>query len=173
MGNVQDDAATPRAAKRPAKGGSAKAKGKKGGIRPDSFLATLLSNQPYKPRQGRQARLWTFIGFGTLALIGIWRVYETLEGVDLTIRAAIAGLAIAGFGWVLYRLVHYPAFADFLIATQAEMNKVSWITKDDLKRATTVVLTTVLLLTVFLFAIDQVWMTLLNWIGVLQVAGAG
>ena len=54
------------------------------------------------------------------------------------------------------------------------MNKVSWISRDDLKRATAVVLITVLLLSLFLFGIDQLWMTLLDWIGVLNVsAGTG
>ena len=44
-------------------------------------------------------------------------------------------------GWLIFRLVQYPPFADFLIATEAEMNKVSWTSRDDLNRATTVVLT--------------------------------
>ena len=55
------------------------------------------------------------------------------------------------FGWTIFRIVHFPPFADFLIATEAEMNKVSWTTKDDLVRATTVVLTSVVLMAVFLF----------------------
>ena len=36
-----------------------------------------------------------------------------------------------------------PPFVEFLIATEAEMNKVSWTSRDDLYRATSVVLTTV------------------------------
>ena len=43
-------------------------------------------------------------------------------------------------GWIIFRIVHFPPFAEFLIATEAEMNKVSWTNKDDLFRATTVVL---------------------------------
>lgn len=31
--------------------------------------------------------------------------------------------------WVSYRVVNMPVFADFLIATEAEMNKVSWTTR--------------------------------------------
>ena len=60
-------------------------------------------------------------------------------------------------GWVIFRLVQFPPFVEFLIATEAEMNKVSWTSKDDLYRATTVVLTTVLLMAVFLFGVDWLW----------------
>ena len=57
-------------------------------------------------------------------------------------------------GWVIFRIVHFPPFAEFLIATEAEMNKVSWTSKEDLNRATTVVLATVVLMAVFLFVVD-------------------
>ena len=48
------------------------------------------------------------------------------------------------------------------------MNKVSWTSRDDLKRATTVVLVTVALMAVFLFGVDWVWSNLLQLIGVLR-----
>jgi len=38
--------------------------------------------------------------------------------------------------WVSWRLVNIPTFADFLIATEAEMNKVSWSTRRRRLRAT-------------------------------------
>jgi len=64
-----------------------------------------------------------------------------------------------------------PAFADFLIATEAEMNKVSWTTQKRLVQDTIVVLVTVILMAFYLFAMDQSWRVLLSWkpIGVLQV----
>ncbi len=48
------------------------------------------------------------------------------------------------------------------------MNKVSWTSRDDLKRATTVVLVTVVLMAVFLFGVDWLWSSLLQLIGVLR-----
>ena len=48
------------------------------------------------------------------------------------------------------------------------MNKVSWTSRDDLKRATTVVLVTVALMAVFLFGVDWLWSNLLQLIGVLK-----
>ena len=47
-------------------------------------------------------------------------------------------MAVAG--WICYRLVNFPGFADFLIAVEAEMNKVSWPTRTELFRASMVVL---------------------------------
>ncbi len=67
--------------------------------------------------------------------------------------------------------MQYPNFADFLIATEAEMNKVSWTTREDLTRATIVVLVTVFLLATYLFGVDLVWSWLLRVIGVLRFQG--
>jgi preprotein translocase SecE subunit len=64
--------------------------------------------------------------------------------------------------WFAWRLVNWPTFADFLIATEAEMNKVSWTTRKRLYQDTIVVLSTVLLLTVFLFLIDILWIKILT-----------
>ncbi len=80
-------------------------------------------------------------------------------------------LLIALTLWVAWRIVNYPAFADFLIATEAELNKVSWTTRPRLIQDTIVVLITTLLLAVFLFLMDQTWRVILSWkpIGVLQI----
>ena len=79
-----------------------------------------------------------------------------------------AGLALV-LGWVIFRIIHFTPFAEFLIATEAEMNKVSWTSKDDLYRATTVVLATVVLMALFLFVVDWLWLFILRMIGVLHL----
>ena len=97
------------------------------------------------------------------------RRLEYSPGWRFGIPAAFAAI----LGWVVFRIVHFPPFAEFLIATEAEMNKVSWTSKDDLIRATTVVLTTVVLMAVFLFLVDTLWTFILRLIGVLQFTGGG
>jgi preprotein translocase SecE subunit len=77
-------------------------------------------------------------------------------------------LAVAG-GWVLFRLVNYPRFADFLISVEAEMDKVSWPRKAELKRATAVVLSTMLFLGFVLFAYDWIWVKIFSMLGILQL----
>src|SRR5262249_16330336 len=83
----------------------------------------------------------------------------------LTLFLAAAGL------WLAWRVVNYPVFADFLIATEAEMNKVSWTTRRRLVQDTIVVLTTVFFLTIFLFIVDVLWFKILSnpYIGVVRI----
>jgi len=71
--------------------------------------------------------------------------------------------------WFAWRVVHLPVFADFLIATEAEMNKVSWTTRKRLAQDTVVVLVTVVLMAVFLFVVDIVWIKVLGAVQVLRV----
>ena len=51
----------------------------------------------------------------------------------------------------------FPAFADFLIAVEAEMNKVSWPTRTELFRASMVVLIVIFALAVVLAGYDMFW----------------
>lgn len=73
--------------------------------------------------------------------------------------------------WLAWRVVNMPAFADFLIATEAEMNKVSWTTRPRLIQDTIVVLITLVLFAAFFFTTDQVVRVLLTWLGVLKLGG--
>jgi preprotein translocase SecE subunit len=68
--------------------------------------------------------------------------------------------------WIAWRVVNIPAFADFLIATEAEMNKVSWTNRKRLGQDTVVVLTTVFLFTAFLFIVDVIWIKVLSAPGI-------
>ncbi len=139
------------------------------------FFANLFSPATYKPLQGWWARLYTAIGIGFMLGLGIWRFYEsTTKEYTLPVARFGVPVLLAGvLAWVIYRLVQYPPFVDFLIATEAEMNKVSWISRDDLKRATSVVLVTVFVMSVYLFGVDWVWSRLLILLGVLKFGGDG
>ena len=96
-----------------------------------------------------------------------YRTLTLLPSVQFTVPL----LLLAASLWLAYRVVNVPVFADFLIATEAEMNKVSWTTQKRLVQDTIVVLVTVILMAFYLFAMDQSWRVLLSWkpIGVLQV----
>ncbi len=72
-------------------------------------------------------------------------------------------LLVLALVWLCWRIVNLPTFADFLIATEAEMNKVSWTSTKRLKQDTVVVLVTVILLAMFLFVIDIIWIKVLSW----------
>jgi preprotein translocase subunit SecE len=64
--------------------------------------------------------------------------------------------------WACYRLVNVPTFADFLIAVEAEMNKVSWPTRSELYRASMVVLIVIIVLAATMSLFDVLWKLLLS-----------
>ncbi len=169
MGKVRDEVS----ASKPSKPNKARTGSRPPGIFA-RFLANLVRTDLYKPMQGWYARLYTGLGAGPDRRGRGLPDLPGLAGRDRPYwRVGLpAGFAVA-FGWLIFRIVHFPPFADFLIATEAEMNKVSWTTKDDLIRATTVVLATVVLMAVFLFVVDRLWTFILQMIGVLRFGGGG
>jgi preprotein translocase subunit SecE len=178
MGKLKDEVSSSKPSE-PSKGARKSgmaSKGKPGGAPPSQFtlfLVNLARADLYKPMQGWYARLYTALGLGLIVATGAWRVYESSIEYSTAWHIGLPALFAAVLGWLIYRLIHFPPFAEFLIATEAEMNKVSWTNKEDLFRATTVVLTTVVMMTVFLFLVDTLWTFVLRMIGVLQFGGSG
>jgi len=143
----------------------------------------------YKPNQGRRVRRATMLGLLIIAACGIWTLlnHHTLDGVakDWQLRIPFLGtmvtllpdvrltlpllLAALAF-WLSYRVVHIPTFGEFLIATEAELNKVAWPSRRSLLQDTIVVLSTVVLMTLFLFLVDVAWGKILSnpYVGVLR-----
>ena len=133
----------------------------------NAFFQELFRVGLYKRNQGRIARQVTFAAIAVCTLAGVYQLYQSMVGMgpqwSLTVPRAtvIAGL------WVAYRLVNLPAFADFLIAVEAEMNKVSWPTRTELYRSSAVVLVTVFALAALLFMFDIAWEQIFMTINVL------
>lgn len=95
-------------------------------------------------------------------------VYSSLTLLP-SLQYTVPLLVILAGLWLSWRLVNVPTFADFLIATDGEMNKVSWSTQKKLVQDTLVVLVTMFLMAVFLFLVDFAWKNLLQPIGVLYI----
>ena len=144
-----------------------------------SFLPELFRFGLYKPAQGRIVRQATFFSVALLACLAIWELYAS--GWFNFLNAAVAegavsgpnigkmlfAFVLAGIGvWTAYRLVNYPVFADFMIAVEAEMNKVSWPTRDQLYRASVVVIFVIFAMAVLLFVFDIVWTAVFEVIGI-------
>ncbi len=133
------------------------------------LTANLLQTAIYKPNQGRIVRQVTALAIWIVAAVGCYRLYITLRGsFDLSpwISTGIPVLLCAAGCWFGFRVVNWPRFADFLIAVEAEMNKVTWPSKSELVRAAIVVILTILVLAIALFLFDIVWQWFFALIGV-------
>lgn len=130
------------------------------------LLPELFHSSVYKPNQGRIVRQMTALVIWVVIALGCYSLYGTLRGGGgATAMAVPAVLLIAGL-WFGFRIVNWPRFADFLIAVEAEMNKVTWPSREELIRAAIVVIFTIFFLAVVLFAFDIVWQYIFETVGV-------
>ncbi|HEX4146697.1 MAG TPA: preprotein translocase subunit SecE [Pirellulales bacterium] len=131
----------------------------------------------YKRSQGRVTRQVTFGASWLLIAVGAWRLGDILQkapgsgsdvggGLPVSVVVPVA-VGLIG-GWIAYRLVNLPSFADFLIAVEAEMNKVSWPTRSELIRSSIVVIFSILFLAAVLYFYDSFWAFLLSRLGVMR-----
>lgn len=124
------------------------------------MMQVLLQHAVYKPNQGRIARQVTFGAVLVLVLVAAWELKEFSSLKDFPFKGAeyVFSILFAAIGaWVTYRAVNYPRFADFLIAVEAELNKVSWPKRPELLRASGVVIFVIFFLTIVLWCFDIVW----------------
>jgi preprotein translocase subunit SecE len=91
-------------------------------------------------------------------------LYDTINGYG---RYLVPMAIVFGGFWLAFRAVNVPQFADFLIAVEAEMNKVSWPSRAEMFRSTIVVIVTIFGLAIVLFGYDLTWQVILRAIGVL------
>ncbi len=89
-------------------------------------------------------------------------------GMHLRYGIPVLMCALGAYG--IYRLVNMQRFADFLIATEGEMKKVSWSSRRELVGSTAVVLVTVMILAAFIYLIDMLWTHGFMWLQVLPAA---
>jgi preprotein translocase subunit SecE len=114
----------------------------------------------YKRNQGRIIRQLTFAVLMVALATGAWRMNDLAHTPTLKYAVPLAILVIGG--WLVYRVVNMPRFADFLIAVEAEMTKVSWPTRHQLIRSSLVVIVTIIGFAVLLWFYDAFWSFLLN-----------
>lgn len=132
----------------------------------NGILRDLVDYRVYKPSQGRRARQGTCLALWVVVALGAWRLNRfMLSGGP--VGQYVAPLALLAVGmWLAYRAVNWPRFADFLIAVEAEINKVSWPTRGELWRSSVVVILTIFILGTLLFLYDIVWRLVLQLLGI-------
>jgi preprotein translocase subunit SecE len=135
----------------------------------DRFWTSWLSPALYKRTQGKRVRQTTAGLIVVWGWFGCWTLSTgPLMDYKGEIRIGIPAVLAAVVAWLGYRLVNMPQFADFLIAVDAEMKKISWPTLQLCFRAGAVVIVTMFLLAIVLFVYDQLWIRVFEAIGVLR-----
>jgi preprotein translocase subunit SecE len=130
--------------------------------------------QVYKRGQGKYTRLATFAVGGVIGAAVAYYVSDYLSATRLS-QYAVFGIPLAIFvaiGVLMFWLVNRPRTADFMIATEGEMKKVSWSSKKEIIGGTKVVIATTLILAMMLLTVDLACGLFFRWIGVLQTGGA-
>ena len=90
-----------------------------------AFVQELFHTGIYKRTQGRVTRQVTFAAIALAIVAGLWRLNLILMSYSVGVAYAVPGVLLLLGLWAGYRIVNVPEFADFLIAVEAEMNKVS------------------------------------------------
>lgn len=137
-----------------------------------SFLRELTSFSVYKRNQGKVTRQVTFAALALTLAIGVWRLAQLLPlwvsgGTSLSpavpsvdvgvVRFLVPGLLLAAGLWAIFRAVNTPRFADFLIAVETEMTKVSWPSGDEVMRSSAVIIFLIFALAAILAGYDLFW----------------
>ena len=131
------------------------------------FVSELFQFGLYKPNQGRIVRQVSFFTIALLGLLTAWEVKRSslLSGLGQGGWLVMIAMAAVLISFAL-RIVNYSVFADFLIAVEAEMNKVSWPTRTELWNASCVVMFVIFAMAAFLFLFDAIWTFVFEAIGI-------
>ena len=146
---------------------------------------------PYKPNQGLYARGAAAAALLLLDLLVCVRLHEMLgEGGSFMLLGmsvpktalwvaavfVVAGAFIAVLTFALETGLKSvdaktQSLVDLLVDTQGELQKVSWPSRDELRRLTTVVLIFIVILGCFLFVADMIVNFVMTNLGVLPTPG--
>ena len=126
------------------------------------LIAGMFNSSRYKRSQGKVARQATFAAIAAAVVIGAWRLSEYAAN-DVTSRYLVPLVILIVGLWIGFRVVNIPRFADFLISVEAEMKKVSWPSRDELFRASLVVIVVIFFMAATLYVYDIVLSSILGW----------
>ena len=120
----------------------------------------------YKRGQGKYTRLCSAFALALVAGLGCLQLYKKLQALDLGLW--IETMVPVGLFVVLallsFWLVNKRSFADFLIAAEGEMKKVSWSSRQEIAVSTFIVIVVVIIMAVLLGATDLGFRTFFDWL---------
>jgi preprotein translocase SecE subunit len=120
----------------------------------------------YKRGQGKYTRLCSAFTIAIIAGLGCLRLSKKLQASDLGLWVETlvpAGLFVA-FAIVIFWLVNKSAVADFMIAAEGEMKKVSWSSRQEIAVSTFIVIVVVILMAFLLGTTDLSFRRFFMWL---------
>ena len=127
----------------------------------------------YKRGQGKYTRFGTVIGAMLIVVIGAYKLSQQFQaGGSAWMKSpafafgAPAGLVVI-FTLLVLWIINRIRTADFLIATEGEMKKVSWSSRREVTGSTKVVILTTFIMAGLLFAVDLLLLMLFTKLGIL------
>jgi len=109
----------------------------------------------YKQGQGKNSRLWTAIVLLAVVAAGCWRLHLKLQTQNnVWLETLVPALICAVFAAVIYWVSNLPTVADFLIAAEGEIKKVSWSSRKEIVNSTMIVIVVVAILATGIGLVD-------------------
>jgi preprotein translocase subunit SecE len=125
----------------------------------------------YKRSQGKYTRTITLVSVIVLAMWGAWGLSQKFLGYAMTrpplVRYGVPTLLVAAMAVLGFWIVNRPRSADFMIATESEMKKVSWSSRREIAGSTKVVILTTVILAALLFGVDMLFALIFRSIGLM------
>ncbi len=100
----------------------------------------------YKRGQGKNSRLGTALILFAVVAAGCWKLYTKLQGTEPWVQTFVPVLVCAIFAAIVYWLSNKPTIADFLIAAEGEIKKVSWSSRKEIANSTLIVIFVVVIM---------------------------
>jgi preprotein translocase subunit SecE len=137
--------------------------------RPGGRRATVAKIHFYKRNQGKYTRVTTFVSVMVIVVVGAYLLGKhLLTGFAVPMRFGIPLAVIVAAGLLMLWIINRPGSADFLIATEGEMKKVSWSSRKEVVGSTKVVIVTTLIMAAVLFAVDILFRMVFSTMGILS-----
>ena len=127
----------------------------------------------YNKGQGKHTRLCSAFAAAIFAALGSWRLYVKLDasgiwGISNRAHLWVSTMVPAGLfvvlGLLIVWLANKPSIADFMIASEGEMKKVSWSSRQEIAVSTVVVIVVVVVMAVLLGITDLGFQTFFGWL---------
>ncbi len=119
----------------------------------------------YKPTQGKYTRISTFVAVMAIVVSGAYVLSNRID-TNMYVRYGIPTAIVVLTAALMYWVVNRPRSADFMIATEGEMKKVSWSSRKEVIGSTKVVIITAAILATLLFVVDIVLVMFFKALGV-------